>query len=378
MDTSSGRLSSEIPLTPDLEVDTKSVSCPNCGASLSYKPGTTSQICEYCESSFEIKIDNARTADAQKEVDLSTALPSDWKPGWRPAQAQIQTFVVKCPACGAQTALEKKMFSTECAFCGSLLTIQPKEGTVAKPQAVLPFKLDKDTATAKFTKWLSKLWFAPNSLKNSASTDRFNGVYLPLWTFDADSETTYLGERGHHYTETHRNSKGETETVTETRWVQVSGQVNQAFNDILVTGSRILPEKYLKNLEPWDLANLVPYDNRFLSGIMAAVSEVDISVGFDEADRVMASAIKCDVLEDIGGDEQRITHMHTLYHRATYKYILLPVWLSVFRYGNKIYRCVVNARTGEVHGERPYSAIKIALAVMAALIIICLVIYFTR
>jgi len=378
MDTSSSRLSPEIPLTPDVEVDTNSVSCPNCGASLSYEPGTTNQVCEHCGSSFEIKTDNASTADAQKETSLSTSLPSGWQSGWRPTLAQIQTFVVKCPACGAQTALEKNMFSTECAFCGSLLTIQPKEGTVAQPQAVLPFKLDKDTATAIFTKWLRKLWFAPNELKKSASTDRFNGVYLPYWTFDADSETTYRGERGNHYTETYTNSKGETDTVTKTRWVQVSGQVRRAFNDILVTGSRVLPEKYLNSLEPWDLANLVPYDNRYLSGFMAEVSEVDISVGFDEADRVMASAIKCDVLADIGGDEQRITHMHTLYYRATYKYILLPVWLSIYRYGNKIYRSVVNARTGEVHGERPYSTIKIALAVLAALIIIGLVIYFTK
>jgi hypothetical protein len=285
--------------------------------------------------------------------------------------------VVKCPACGAQTALEKNMFSAECAFCGSPLTVQPDARTVANPQAVLPFKLEKEAAAADFNTWLRKLWFAPNDLKKRASSDRFNGVYLPFWTFDAATDTAYRGERGDHYTETRRNSKGEIERVTRTRWTSVGGRVSRAFNDILITASRALPEKYLARLEPWDLANLAPYDNRYLSGFKAEVSQVDIASGFDAAKQVMANAIQQDIRRDIGGDEQRVSDMRTQYDRTTYKYILLPVWLSVYRYGDRIYRFVVNARTGEVHGERPYSAIKIALAVLAALIIIGLVIYFT-
>jgi DNA-directed RNA polymerase subunit M/transcription elongation factor TFIIS len=353
--------------------DMKSVICPNCGASLSYKPGTTSLVCEHCGSSFDIKTESASPADAQKENDLSAALSA----GWQAAQTQGQAYVVKCPACGAQTALEKNMFSAECAFCGSPLTVQPDARTVANPQAVLPFKLEKDVAAADFNTWLRKLWFAPNDLKKRASSDRFNGVYLPFWTFDAATDTAYRGERGDHYTETRRNSKGEIERVTRTRWTSVSGRVSRAFNDILITASRALPEKYLARLEPWDLANLAPYDNRYLSGFKAEVSQVDIASGFDAAKQVMANAIQQDIRRDIGGDEQRVSDMRTQYDRTTYKYILLPVWLSVYRYGDRIYRFVVNARTGEVHGERPYSAIKIALAVLAALIILGLVIYFT-
>ena len=35
-----------------------------------------------------------------------------------------------------------------------------------------------------------------------------------------------------------------------------------------------------------------------------------------------------------------------------------------FWFQNKTYRFVVNARTGKVHGERPWSIVKIALAVV--------------
>ena len=355
--------------------DQKSVICPNCGASLSYKPGTTSLVCEHCGSSFEIKTDGATALDAQKENDLVAALAGSWQA----AQSQGQAYVVKCPACGAETALEKNMFSDACTFCGSPLTVKPDAKAIANPQAVLPFKLEKQAASVGFDKWVRKLWFAPNNLKKTASSDRFNGVYLPFWTFDAETESAYQGQRGDHYTETVKrvvNGREETQRVVKTRWSSVRGRVQRAFDDILITASRALPGKYLNALEPWDLANLAPYDNRYLSGFRAEVSQVDIQEGFEAARGVMAAAIQQDVRGDIGGDEQRITALQTDYNKMNYKYILLPVWLSVYRYGNKVYRFVVNARTGEVHGERPYSAIKIALAVLAVLIILAVLVYF--
>jgi len=354
--------------------DLKSTTCPNCGASLSYKPGTTNLTCEHCGSSFEIKTAGS-SAEAQKENDLLAALSGNWQA----LQAQTQAYVVKCPACGAESSFDQNVFASACAFCGSPLSVKPDERSVAHPQAVLPFKIDRTAATNEYTKWLRKLWFAPNNLKKAASADRFNGVYLPFWTFDTDTQTDYRGERGEHYTETHTrmvNGKQEVVHETKTRWFPAGGRVQRFFNDILITASRAMPEKHLDRLEPWDLANLVSYDARYLSGFKAEVSQVNIADGYNEAKQRMERVIEQDVRRDIGGDEQRISSLNTRYDRQTYKYILLPVWLSVYRYGNKIYRFVVNARTGEVHGERPWSAWKIALAVIAALIVLGVVIYF--
>ena len=352
--------------------DMKNVICPNCGASLSYKPGTTQLACEHCGSSFEIKAETP-VQDAQKENDLAAALVGNWQTD----QPQGQAYVVKCPACGAETAMEKNIFSAECAFCGSPITVAPDARSVANPQAVLPFKLEKQAATSEFNNWLRRLWFAPNNLKNSASSDRLNGIYLPFWTYDANTESGYQGERGEHYYETVRqvvNGREENVRVMKTRWYSASGRVSRAFNDILVTASRALPENYLNLLEPWDLPNLVPYDQRYLSGFKAEVSQVAIQEGFNRAKQVMGIAIQQDVCQDIGGDEQRVHAIQTQYSATTYKYILLPVWLSVYRYGNKIYRFVVNARTGEVHGERPYSVIKIILAILAAIVILVILV----
>ena len=89
--------------------------------------------------------------------------------------------------------------------------------------------------------------------------------------------------------------------------------------------------------------------------------------GFDVAKVKMEPAIRETIRSDIGGDEQRINHLNSSYSNISFKHILLPVWLSSYQYEKKVYRFLVNARTGEVQGTRPYSWVKIALAVLLGL-----------
>ena len=49
---------------------------------------------------------------------------------------------------------------------------------------------------------------------------------------------------------------------------------------------------------------------------------------------------------------------------------MLPVWISAYRFQNKQYRVMVNAQTGEVSGDRPYSKAKIAIVIVATLSIL--------
>ena len=90
--------------------------------------------------------------------------------------------------------------------------------------------------------------------------------------------------------------------------------------------------------------------------------------GFQEAQKVMEPRIAQTIRSDIGGDVQRISSANSSYDKITFKHILLPVWICAYRYKEKVYRFLINARTGEVQGERPWSAIKIALAVLSALV----------
>ena len=92
--------------------------------------------------------------------------------------------------------------------------------------------------------------------------------------------------------------------------------------------------------------------------------------GFEVAKGIMAPVIESSIRGDIGGDEQQIHTTQTQYGNITFKHILLPVWLTAYRFKERIFRILINARTGEVQGERPFSPWKIAAAVVAVLVII--------
>jgi hypothetical protein len=243
-----------------------------------------------------------------------------------------------------------------------------------RPGAVLPFKIERADARGYFARWVKSRWFAPGDFKKLDRLDRINGIYVPYWTYDSMTFTFYTGMRGDAYYVTVGHGKNRTRQ-RRIRWRAVSGHVNHFFDDVLICGSRSLPEKYVRALEPWDLKAAAPYDGAYLSGFQTERYQVSAVEGFQEARRIMDDEIGRMVRRDIGGDEQRITSIHTQCEGITFKLLLLPVWLAVYRYKDKPFRVMVNARSGEVRGERPWSAGKIAAAVLAALVVLIPVVH---
>ncbi len=125
-----------------------------------------------------------------------------------------------------------------------------------------------------------------------------------------------------------------------------------------------LPDERLAALQPWPLNKCVPFSQEVLAGFLARTYDMPLDQGFELAKHIVADAIEVDVRRRIGGDTQRIHSVKTRFDAVTYKHLLLPVWMLAYRYRDKSYQVVVNAGTGEVQGDRPYSWIKIALAVL--------------
>jgi len=285
---------------------------------------------------------------------------------------------IKCDKCGAETTMPPELTSAVCPFCGANMVFSGEVSRLIKPEGLLPFKYTQNDAFEAFRRWIRRMWFAPGDLKQYAQSDsRLAGIYIPYWTYDSDTTTSYTGERGEYYytTETFTaNESGRqvtrTRQVRHTRWTPASGTVSNTFDDILILASKSLPQKYADSLEPWDLEDLVPYADEYLSGFRAESYQVSLAEGFEEAKGVMASAIRNSIRGDIGGDEQRINSANTQYGKITFKHILLPVWISAYRFRDRVFRILINARTGEVQGERPYSPWKIAGIVLLGLVII--------
>ena len=65
--------------------------------------------------------------------------------------------------------------------------------------------------------------------------------------------------------------------------------------------------------------------------------------------------------------------MNTQYSDITFKHVLMPVWISAYRYRDKVYRFMVNGQNGEVQGESPKSGWKIFFLVLAILALLFIV-----
>ena len=107
-----------------------------------------------------------------------------------------------------------------------------------------------------------------------------------------------------------------------------------------------------------------------MAGLKAQRYQIELADGFEKAKAIMSERIGEDVRRDIGGDEQRIESVQTEYSNIRFRHLLLPVWIGAYKFQTKVYQVLVNARTGEVQGERPYSAIKIALLSVAILLLV--------
>jgi hypothetical protein len=275
---------------------------------------------------------------------------------------------VRCTGCGAMVLLEDKMVTEKCPFCGTHLENKPESAEgMLPPESLIPFGVDLRGAREAFDAWLKGLWFAPTELKKLANLGQLVGVYIPYWTYDAMTYTHYSGMRGDNYYEeesyTERDAQGNTvtksRTVVKTRWYPVSGQVQHFFDDVLVCGSKSLPDHLVQSLEPWGLGDLEPFKAEFLAGLKTERYAVDLEEGLVIAKQIMEPTIDQLIRQDIGGDHQTISSKDTRYMAVTFKHCLLPVWVANYRYREKLYHILVNGRTGKVSGERPYSFWKI-------------------
>lgn len=342
--------------------------CAQCGAQLRYAPGQTSLTCDHCGHVQTIAPEAPRSrARALQELDLARGLRDDLA-----ASDMVEVRTTSCPNCGARVEISGETHATECPFCDTPVVLDTGTERHIKPQALIPFALTEAEARGAMVKWMGSLWFAPGTLLEYARKGRaLTGIYVPFWTFDAETSSRYTGERGEYYYETRivnvrvngRMERRE-ERVRKTRWYPASGRVSRDFDDLLVMASRSLPARLGNELTPWDLGALVAYAPEYLAGFRAEGYTVPLADGHREARERMADVIRSDVRRDIGGDEQRIHDVDTDWSDETFKHILLPVWMAAYKYNGKSYRFLVNGQTGEVQGERPWSVWKIALAVL--------------
>jgi hypothetical protein len=345
--------------TPAPVATTDAFACAQCSAPQTFDPATSKLICDHCGAAVAIVL--ADEAIVSHDLFGKEAIAS-----LRASELAAGASSVTCTQCGAQAIVTRR--ADRCTFCDAPMVFEVDTAISSiPPGGVVPFVVDGKQAAVKFQNWLAKRWFAPSDLVRHSKRDRLDGVYLPFWFFDAAATTQYDGQRGtvRTTTETYTDSDGKSQTrqVETVDWYPASGTVSTKSTNVMVSASAALSEKLVAKLSSWDLVRTRAFDPRFLAGFVAETYKVQPSDGFTTAYPIIESQIKSAICRDIGGDRQQVGSMNVDWNAVAFRHVLLPLWLASFRYGGKIFHVAVNAETGEVEGERPWSWQKIVLLV---------------
>lgn len=328
--------------------------CPNCGATVVFDPALGKMHCDYC--GYQCELPKPGEGNSICEIDFESAV---YKESF---EWGTEKKTVECKSCGAVSIYDALETAAVCPFCGSTQVMPAANDNTIAPGAVCPFSITKEKAGESFTKWMKKKLFAPTKAKRNARPEAFQGLYLPYWTYDAQTTSSFSARAGYDRTVT-RNGKKETVTT----WRPVRGVYQEFIDDETVVASKRHEGSYVKQCEPFDFTKMVPYMPQVIAGFVAERYSIGLKEGWELAQktikRKLASNMESYIKKQWRCDRVNGLAFSTLYSNITYKYLLVPVWMSSFKYKDKTYQLVVNGQTGKVGGKAPVSVWKVLLAV---------------
>ena len=348
--------------------ETRTYPCTACGGQLEFDIGLQKLRCPNCGNVQDIIEDAGRTTAEQ--VFRSTVATMHERAATEGPQVVGEKEVV-CQNCGGHTTFTGTLTSTRCPYCATPIQRDDVHDAPTRLpiDGVLPFQVDERKARESLEAWTNNRWFAPSEFKKYKQTGSFASVYASYFTYDAETDTWYDGRRGEEYTVT-VGSGDNKRTETRVRWYDVSGQVHNSFDDVCVLANTGFDHDKVTALEPWPTRQAKPFSAEYVAGHLSRTYDKDVEACFGEARSRMDAEIEGTIRSDIGGDRQDINRKETTFQTLTYKHLLLPVWLLTVIYAGRPFQVFINGMTGEVQGQRPWSKVKIAFAVVIAVILI--------
>ena len=329
--------------------------CPNCSAALAFDPGQQRVACPNCGTVFENDAVDVIAQDAQGGG-------FDWGDYRRSfaRSERLETKVYQCQGCSALIEADENTAATKCPYCDSNVVLQDRLEGGLKPNAIIPFRIDKKDVPALVKDFYKGKRLLPRNFFNENIAEKVQGVYVPFWLFDANvtghvsmnssiSRTTRQGNYQVSVTEHYRHERG--------------GDMN--FYKVPVDASSKFDDDLMDSIEPYDYSALTDFSSAYLTGFLADRFDSDPEQEIPRAqERMINSAVSAlqSTVHSYGPCSLASANMRV--RRADVKYVFLPVYLFNCSYMGKRYRYAVNGQTGKVVGELPIGKAESAKALL--------------
>jgi hypothetical protein len=238
-----------------------------------------------------------------------------------------------------------------------------------RPTALVAFKIQAEQLRPRAAEWLGKGWMHPSALKSGAVIDRFNGLYLSYWTFDAQVRAAWEAEVGYERTESYYDAGDKTwKTRIVIDWRSEQGEISLAVDDLLVSGSTRASRRLLEQINPFDLNALQTYTPDLLAGWQAQAYDLTLPAAWEQGKETIREQAKNACYADIPTSHVRNFRMRADFGNETWRYLLLPVYVAAYRFEEKVFQVMVNGQTGAIAGQKPVDWTRVWLAIAGILI----------
>ena len=293
------------------------------------------------------------------------------------ANGSTRTF--RCESCGSEVDAPRDQRSLRCPFCDStyVAELPLEQRTSQRPEFIIGFEVSREKAQELFFQWIGKnSFFRPGDLVRKAATEKQQGIYIPFWHFSMIAMSQWSAQIGEHWyrTETYtvKNADGKTETRTrtiqETEWWPLSGVYRKYYSGYMVSASKGLPQQEALAIQPYRLNTMVRYRPMYLAGWLSEEYSISREVALATTQQEFRNRERNAISRFLPGDVQSGLTVQTDLDVGGSDLILLPVHVLSYRYGDKVYRFLVNGQTGKMVGEKPWSGSRIAIVVIAAVL----------
>lgn len=323
--------------------------CPQCDADLTFAPDVRGLACSHC--GYRQPMETPAVDRSAGEAGFSPAAIQEMTVGWR-----MDTQEVACQRCQGKVILPPGALTQKCPFCGSYQIIQAGgDQARMRPHYLIPFSITLEQCQAKAREWLGDNWMTPHDLKQIAGMGDFRPLYAPFWTFDAQTSADWRAEVGIDQQERFfDNATRQWQTRTVTRWEWRSGHVDVTVDDLLVAGTQHLQDAFLGEMAMYDFGRLADYDPRFLAGAQAQAYEIALAEAWQKGQKLIQARTENAGRGQVGGGQVRNFSLsnYRLFNEK-WRYVLLPLYVSVYNYQGKPFQMLVNGQSGRIGGQRP-------------------------
>lgn len=337
------------------EVESKTYTCPNCGATITYDIHDPNLVCQFC--GFTRKIDERVASESTDQV-LGAVPPTPPSHHWAEKQAHVT-----CEQCGVVILLPPGQTADSCPYCASNRFISSSTLVeLVDPQVIGLFKIDPQKAERSIKTWLGKGLFAPDDLAARHAGMQLHPAYYPFWIFNGTLEIPWFCDV-------------KIETGKAIAWEARSGSQSEIFGDVLIPGLRKMASIDLAGIEPFNLTELVEFSPDLLAGWLALAYDHPLADASLRAREIVIKTAQPSLSSKAEPNHAKRNFSIGVgkWSDLSYKLALLPIYIGNYPFQGQRYRLLVNGQTGKVGGKKPVDTLKAAMYVIGGFLLLAII-----